>query len=82
MFGVGSGAVCAWGFLMVTIRVRSLVWFATGAVMALVVSLMVMQAWRVEAAPGDSDTTFVSMSSCRLAAVSYTHPTLQTQRSR
>jgi hypothetical protein len=52
---------------MVTIRVRSMVWFATGAVMALVVSLMVMQAWRVEAAPGDSDTTFVSMTSCRLA---------------
>jgi hypothetical protein len=51
---------------MVTIRVRSMVWFATGVVLALFVPLMVMQAWRVDAAPGDSDTTFVSMTSCRL----------------
>lgn len=51
---------------MVTIRIRSTVWFATGAVLALIVSLMVMDAWRADAAPGDSDATFVSMPSCRL----------------
>jgi hypothetical protein len=51
---------------MVTIRIRSMVWFATGAVLALFVSLLVMNAWQVEAAPGDTDTTFVPTTSCRL----------------
>ncbi|NND75151.1 MAG: hypothetical protein HKN44_09110, partial [Ilumatobacter sp.] len=52
--------------MMVTIRVRSIVWFATGVVVALVASLVVLQAWRVDAAPGDSDTTLVPITPCRL----------------
>lgn len=53
--------------MLVTIRVRSVVWFVTGAVVAVVVMLMVLDAWRVEAAPGDVDTTFVPVTACRLA---------------
>lgn len=51
---------------MLTIRLRSAVWFATGAALALVVSLLVFTAWNAEAAPGDSDTTFVPITDCRL----------------
>ena len=50
----------------VTFRVRSLVWFATGAAVTLLATLVVLQAWRVDAAPGDVDSTFVPMTSCRL----------------
>ena len=53
--------------MLVTIRVRSVVWFVTGAVVAVVVMLLVLDAWRVEAAPGDVDTTFVPVTACRLA---------------
>ncbi|MDJ0767587.1 MAG: hypothetical protein QNJ12_02295 [Ilumatobacter sp.] len=49
-----------------TIRVRSLLWFATGVVLAVVATAVVMNTWRVEAAPGDDDTTFVPMQPCRL----------------
>ena len=52
--------------MMLTIRVRSTVWFATGAALALVVTLLVFQAWSASAAPGDSDSTFVPTTSCRL----------------
>jgi hypothetical protein len=53
---------------MVTIRVRSLVWFVTGALLATSVTLMFVNAWRVDAAPGDSDTTFVPIApGCRFA---------------
>ena len=51
---------------MVTIHVRSAVWFATGAVLALVVSLLVMDSWRADAAPGDVDSTYVPITPCRL----------------
>ncbi len=51
----------------ITLRVRSLVWFVTGAVLALAVAWVVMSAWRVEAAPGESDTTVVPITACRLA---------------
>lgn len=51
---------------MIVVRIRSAVWFATGAVLALVVSLLVIDSWRADAAPGDADTTFVPMTPCRL----------------
>ncbi len=52
--------------MMVTIRARSAVWFATGATLALVVTLLVFQAWSASAAPGDEDSTYVSITPCRL----------------
>ncbi len=51
----------------VTIRVRSLVWFVTGAMLAAAVTLMYVTAWRADAAPGDADTTRVAIAPCRLA---------------
>ena len=42
------------------------VWLVTGAVLALVASLVVTQAWNASAAPGDSDSTFVPITTCRL----------------
>lgn len=50
----------------VTFRVRSLVWFATGVVVTLLTTLTVLESWRVDAAPGDVDSTFVPIKSCRL----------------
>jgi len=52
---------------MVTLRVRSMVWFATGVALTLLVTVLVMQAWRVDAAPGDTDSTFVPTAGCRVA---------------
>ncbi len=52
--------------MMLTIRVRSAVWFATGVAMTLLVSLVVLNALNAEAAPGDADTTFVPITDCRL----------------
>lgn len=51
---------------MMTIRVRSAVWFVTGSALALVAGLLVMQAWSASAAPGDTDSTFVPITTCRL----------------
>jgi hypothetical protein len=51
---------------MVTLRVRSMVWFATGVVLAVFATMLVMQQWRVDAAPGDTDSTFVPITPCRL----------------
>ena len=51
---------------MVTLRVRSMVWFATGVVLTLLATVLVMQTWRVDAAPGDKDSTFVPVAPCRL----------------
>jgi hypothetical protein len=51
---------------MLTIRVRSVVWFVTGSALALVVALLVTQAWSASASPGDSDSTFVPLTTCRL----------------
>lgn len=48
------------------ISVRSAVWMATGAVLALVSSLLITQAWSASAAPGDDDATFVPITACRL----------------
>ena len=51
---------------MVTVRIRSLVWFVTGAMLATAVTLMFINAWRVDAAPGDNDATLVPITPCRL----------------
>ena len=52
--------------MTVTFRVRSLAWFATGVVLTLVCTLLVTQAWRADALPGDTDSTFVPVTPCRL----------------
>jgi hypothetical protein len=52
--------------MMVTVRLRSVMWFVTGAVLALLVAWVAMSAWRVEAAPGEVDTTTVPITACRL----------------
>lgn len=49
-----------------TVRIRSLMWFATGVVATLLTTAVVMQTWRADAAPGDADTTFVPITPCRL----------------
>lgn len=49
-----------------TIRIKSLVWFCTGAVTMLMATMVVMQAWQVDAAPGDTDATLVPITPCRL----------------
>ncbi len=52
---------------MITLRIRSIVWFVTGALLAVTVMMVMTNAWRVDAAPGDADTTFVPLSTpCRL----------------
>lgn len=50
----------------ITLRSRSVAWFVTGAVLAVGVTLMFANAWRVDAAPGDTDSTFVPITPCRL----------------
>jgi hypothetical protein len=52
--------------MTVTINLRTLVAFATGLAVALI-AVFVFQAWQVDAAPGDSDTTFVPITPCRIA---------------
>lgn len=52
--------------VMLTLRIRSIVWFATGIALTLIATLLVTQAWRVDAAPGDTDSTFVPVTPCRL----------------
>jgi len=42
------------------------VWLATGVVLTLLATVLVAQAWRVDAAPGDTDSTFVPTTPCRL----------------
>ncbi len=49
-----------------TVRVKSLVWLATGVVVTLVSTMLVLQTWRADAAPGDTDATFVPIAPCRL----------------
>lgn len=52
---------------MDTRRTHSMLWFGTGAVVALIASLLVLDAWRADAGdPGADDTTFVPMTACRL----------------
>ncbi len=47
------------------VRVRSVVWLVTAAMIGAVVAAVVLAAWRVDAAPGDSDATFVPTAGCR-----------------
>ena len=49
-----------------TVRVRTVAWFATAIVLSILSTVLVMQAWRVDAAPGDIDSTFVPVTPCRL----------------
>jgi hypothetical protein len=64
--GIGGLILIGVVAVMVTLRVRSMVWFATGVVLAVLATVLVMQTWRVDAAPGDTDSTFVPTSPCRL----------------
>lgn len=50
---------------MITIRIRSAVWFVTGLAFALVLAAT-WAAWRADAAPGDTDATFNPITPCRL----------------
>ena len=49
-----------------TVRVRTVAWFATAIVLSILATLLVTQAWTADAAPGDTDSTFVPTSPCRL----------------
>ena len=49
-----------------TIRIKTAAWSATTAVLAVVCTLLVTQAWSAGAAPGDQDSTFVPTAGCRL----------------
>jgi hypothetical protein len=49
-----------------TIRVRTAAWFATAVVLSVFATVLVMQTWRVDAAPGDTGSTFVPITPCRL----------------
>jgi hypothetical protein len=49
-----------------TIRVKTAVWFATAVVVSVFATLLVSQEWRADAAPGDSDSTFVPTAGCRV----------------
>ncbi len=51
--------------MSVTISLRTIVAFTAGLAVALI-SVFVFQAWRVDAAPGDTDATFVAITPCRL----------------
>jgi len=50
----------------VTFHRQTLVGFVIGVVVTLVAALVFLNAWRVDAAPGDTDTTLVPMTPCRL----------------
>jgi len=50
---------------VVTISLRGLVAFSAGLAVA-IIAMFVFQAWRVDAAPGDLDRTFVPTQPCRL----------------
>jgi hypothetical protein len=70
LFGVdaSSGLACfncGGHAVSVSIQLRTLVAFATGLAVALI-AVFVFQAWRVDAAPGDTDATFVPITPCRL----------------
>lgn len=50
---------------MITFRYRTLMVFAAGFAVALIV-VFAFQSWRADAAPGDNDTTFIPITPCRL----------------
>jgi hypothetical protein len=43
-----------------------MMWFATAIVLSILATLLVTQAWTAGATPGDTDSTFVPTSPCRL----------------
>lgn len=47
------------------VRVGTLVWAATAAVLAVAATLIISSAWSADAAPGDLDATYVSTAGCR-----------------
>lgn len=49
-----------------TIRIRTAAWFATAIALTVVCTVLVTQAWSADAAPGDTDSTFVPTAGCRL----------------
>jgi len=49
-----------------TIRVRTVMWFATAIVISILTTVLVMQALPASATPGDTDSTFVPITPCRL----------------
>jgi hypothetical protein len=49
-----------------TIRVRTAAWFATAVVLSVFATVLVMQEWRADAAPGDTDATWIAVEPCRL----------------
>lgn len=49
-----------------TVSLKSVVWFATGVVLAVFATVLVTQAWQADAAAGDTDATYVPTSPCRL----------------
>jgi hypothetical protein len=60
-------ALCPWGLVMDgTVRVRTVVGCAVAAFTGLVVALVVLWAMQADAAPGEVDSTFVSIAPCRL----------------
>lgn len=52
--------------VLIKLTIRSVVWFVTGVVLAVVATAVVTDAWRADAAAGGSDSTFVPMAPCRL----------------
>ncbi len=55
-----------WGMAVtVEIRPRSIVWLAAGVAVAVIATLWLSSALRVDAAPGDDDSTFVPTDGCR-----------------
>jgi len=50
---------------VVTIRLRALVAFAVGVTVA-IIAVFAFRGWRADAAPGETDTTFVPIAPCRL----------------
>ncbi|MEO1055508.1 MAG: hypothetical protein AAFY28_01190 [Actinomycetota bacterium] len=49
-----------------TVRVRSLVWFIAGAIVASMCVVVVMARWSAGATPGDFDTTYTPTAGCRI----------------
>ncbi|MEO1058001.1 MAG: hypothetical protein AAFY28_13905 [Actinomycetota bacterium] len=49
-----------------TIRIRSVMWFATAVALGVISTLLISAAWSADAAPGDEDATFVPTAGCRV----------------
>lgn len=54
------------GVLQKTVRLQSVAWFATAVVAGMLATLVLTWAWSADAAPGESDATFVPITPCRL----------------